>query len=150
MDCPQGRILSLHYDTEPASAVVEVTAALRCARCAAGRGCGAGIQDGQSKPRQVRARLAPGLQVREGDEVEIALASNDILRASLIVYGLPLAGAGLGAGAAYLAGAGDLVAATAALGGLCAGVLAARGRLQRAGCLQRFSPTVTSRADGTG
>lgn len=150
MDCPQGRVLSLHHDTEPASALVEVAAPLRCARCAAGRGCGAGLGGGAARARRVRALLAPGLQLREGDEVEIELASDDILRASLIVYGLPLAGAGLGAGAVYLAGGGDLAAAAAALAGVGAGALAARVRLRRAGCLQRFSPVVTCRLGGDG
>ena len=131
-------------------AVVEVTAPLRCARCAAGKGCGAAIAAGDGSPRRVEVRLAPGLDVRAGDRVRIDLAPDDVLRASLIAYGLPLAGAVLGAAAAYLANAGDPGAALAALAGVCLGMLAARGRLRRPACSHRFTPVVTSRIAGAG
>ena len=150
MDSPQGRVLSLHYEQDPVCAVVEVTAPLRCARCAAGKGCGAAIAGRDGRPRNIEARLAPGLEVRAGDRVRVDLAPRDILRASLIVYGLPLAGAVLGAAAAYLANAGDLGAALAALAGGCAGMLAARVRLRRPDCPHRFTPMVTSRIAGAG
>jgi sigma-E factor negative regulatory protein RseC len=150
MDSPQGRVVSLHEDRDPVCAVVEVTAPLRCARCAAGKGCGAGIAARDGRPRNIEARLAPGLEVRAGDRVRVDLAPDDILRASLIVYGLPLAGAVLGAAAAYLVKAGDLGAALAALSGVFAGMLVARDRLRRSGCPQQFTPTVTSRIAGAG
>ena len=130
--------------------MVAVTAALRCARCAAGKGCGADIVSGDARPRNVEARLAPGLELREGDRVRIELAPDGILQASLIAYGLPLAGAVLGAGAAYLAGVGDLAGVLAVLTGGGAGVLAARGRLRRSPCRDRLTPIVTSRIAGAG
>lgn len=150
MDSPEGRVLSIHGDSDAVRAVVEVASPLRCARCAAGKGCGAGILDGGGGPRSIEARLAPGLELREGDRVRIELAPADVLRAAWNVYGLPLAGAVLGAGGAYLADAGDLGSALAALAGIGAGMLAARNRLQRAGCPLRFTPIVTSRIAGVG
>ena len=105
---------------------------------------------GGTQPRRIEVHLAPGLALREGDSVQLDLAPDDILHAALIAYGLPLAGAVLGAGAAWLANAGDLGAALAALAGIGAGLLAARNRLRHTACPQRFTPVVTSRAAGTG
>jgi len=101
MDNPRGRILSLTHDANPPRAVVEVTTSLRCARCVAGKGCGAGLIGGSSEPRRIDAQVASGLDLREGDEVRIELAPDDLLHASLLAYGLPLAGAVIGAGAGH-------------------------------------------------
>ena len=137
-------------DASPPHAVVEVAASLRCARCASGKGCGAGLLGGDDRPRRVDALIAGGLDVREGDEVRVELAPDSLLHAALIVYGLPLAGAVIGAGIAYLAGGDDLGAAIAALLGLAAGMAAGRRRLRRAACLRRFTPTVTARLAAAG
>ena len=145
METPRGRVLSVYDDASPRHAVVEVVSSLRCARCAAGKGCGAGVLGGDSKLRRIDALIAGGVVVREGDEVRVELAPDNLLRAALIVYGLPLAGALVGAGVAYLIGAGDLGAAVSALGGIALGVAAGRARLRRGNCLRRFTPTVTAR-----
>ena len=145
METPQGRILSVQRDAVPPSALVAVTTSVSCARCAAGKGCGAGILGGDEKPRQVDALIARGLDLHEGDRVQITLAPDNLLRASAIVYGLPLAGAVAGAAGAWWTGLGDLGAAIAALAGIGVGVLAGRRHLQRSGCLQMFTPTVTAR-----
>jgi len=145
MDNPQGRILSIHRDDTPPHAVVEVAASIRCARCAAGKGCGAGILGGDDKLRRVEALIAIDLDVGEGDQVAIELAPNNLLRASSIVYGLPLLGAVAGASGAWLSGMGDLGAAIAALAGVGVGILTGRRRLQRTGCLRTFTPVVTAR-----
>lgn len=144
MNTPQGRVLSIHSDTTPPHAVVEVVASISCARCAAGKGCGAGILGGDEQSRRVDALIAHGLDLAEGDRVRIELASNNILRASMIVYGLPLLGAVAGAAGAWFGGMGDLGAAAAALAGVGVGILAGRLRLQRTGCLRTFTPTVTA------
>lgn len=148
MENPQGRILSVHSNATPPRAVVEVVASISCARCAAGKGCGAGILGGDEKSRRVDALIARGLDLTEGDRVRIELAPNNILRASMIVYGLPLLGAVAGAAGAWLAGMGDLGAAVAAIAGVGVGILAGRLRLQRTGCLRTFTPTVTARLAG--
>ncbi len=150
MDNPQGRVLAVHSDDRPAHAVVEVAESFRCARCASGRGCGAGVF-ATGGPRQVEALLLPGVTVGTGDEVRLELAPDNVLRAAGIVYGLPLLGAGIGAAMAWGAGAGDAGASLLALLGLGAGFLLGRRRLSQASCLRRFTPTITARvgsADG--
>ncbi|MBT8090884.1 MAG: SoxR reducing system RseC family protein [Gammaproteobacteria bacterium] len=145
MDNPRGRVIAVR-DFEPAPyALVEVDASVSCARCAEGKGCGAGLLGRTSGSRRVDALVATGLTVREGDEVRIELAPSNLLQASMIVYGLPLAGAILGAGFAYIAGIGELNAAMAALGGILAGLIVARLRLKQDGCLRQFTPTVVER-----
>jgi sigma-E factor negative regulatory protein RseC len=150
MENPQGRILSIYPNDSPPHAVVEVAASIRCARCAAGKGCGAGLLGGDEKPRRVDALITHDLVLVEGDQVSIELAPNNLLRASLIVYGLPLLGALTGAAGAWLSGTGDLGAAIAALAGAGLGMLAGRLRLQRSTCLQAFTPVVTGHIAAAG
>ncbi len=148
METPEGRILSVRTSDSPPHAVVEVSASVNCARCAAGKGCGAGILGTDETSRRVDALIADGLDLSEGDRVLIELAPRNLLRAALIVYGLPLLGAVAGAATAWLSGTGDLGAALAALAGIGVGILAGRLRLQRTGCLRTFTPTITARLAG--
>lgn len=150
MDSPRGRILSIERDVAPPRAIVEVARSQGCARCAAGKGCGAGLTGNDSRPRRVEALVAAGLEINEGDEVSIELAPHNVLRAATIVYGLPLGGAVIGAAGAYLAGAGDLGAAFAALAGAGTGLLEGYRRLRQAKCLQRFTPVITGRVASVG
>jgi sigma-E factor negative regulatory protein RseC len=143
MDDPKGRIIAFVRDDDGVRALVDVDAREICPRCAAGRGCGAGIFGGRQRVRQVEARIAPGLDLDEGDTVSIELAPEHILRAAVIVYGLPLCGAAIAAAIAYLAGLGDAGAAALALLGLLAGLLAGRRRLDRQSCLAQFTPVVS-------
>jgi sigma-E factor negative regulatory protein RseC len=145
MENPQGRILSTHLDDTPPHVVVEVAASISCARCASGKGCGAGLLGGDDRPRRVDALIARDLELDEGDQVRIELAPNNLLRASSIVYGLPLLGALAGAAGAWLSGMGDPGAALAALAGASLGMLAGRSRLQKNQCLRAFTPVVTTR-----
>jgi len=145
MESPHGRVLSIHTENEPPHAVVEVAVSFQCARCAAGKGCGAGLLGGDGKRRRVDALLPGGMDIQEGDDVRIELAPDNVLQASLIVYGLPLMGAVAGAAIAYVAGAGDLGAALAALAGTAVGITAGHMRLRQAACLRRFTPTVAGR-----
>ena len=85
MDSPRGRILSVHADAAPPYAVVEIDGAPGCARCASGKGCGAGVLAGDERLLSVEALIANGLAVREGDRVSIQLAQKNLLRAALIV-----------------------------------------------------------------
>lgn len=145
METPRGRVLSVRGDASPPRAVVEIAASLRCARCAAGKGCGAGLLGGDAKPRKVDALISGGMDVRAGDEVTIELAPDNLLRAATIVYGLPLIGAIGGAGIAFLFESGDLWPAGLALAGIASGMTAARLRLRRTSCLRRFTPMITRR-----
>ena len=145
MESPRGRIIRINTDTSPRAAVVEVVSAVRCARCAAGKGCGAGILDGDVRPRRVEAYVRDRLELDVGDQVRIALSPNDLLQAAVTAYGAPLAGAVVFAGIAYLADSSDLAATLATLTGLVIGIGVGRWRLRRNACLERFTPVVTER-----
>ena len=122
-----------------------MTSAQRCARCASGRGCGADIGGDDGSPRRVRALIPDGYELEVGDDVRIELAPEHVLAAALIAYGMPLAGAVVGAGAGYLAGLGDAGAATSALAGLTAGAVLGRARLRRDRSLRCLTPTIVAR-----
>lgn len=141
MQNPQGRIVSVHAGY----AVVEVDAELVCERCASGKGCGAGLLGGGAGAQRISVSVPADLDVVDGDLVSIVLQPKDILRAAVIVYGYPLAGAVIGAIAAAIAGFGDVAAAVAALSGITVGFLSASRRLRNARCLREFTPAVVER-----
>ena len=143
MTHPQGTIVEIIRDGRGARAIVDVRSEAVCARCAAGRGCGAGVFGASRGTRRLDLAVDDRPALAVGDTVGIELAPGNVLAAALVVYGLPLAGATAGAGLAYGLGLGDAGAALTALGGLCAGALAGRRRLRSAGCLARFTPTLT-------
>lgn len=146
MDAARGRILSLHAGP-PAPHARVLVAAAGCPRCASGKGCGAGVFAGNGE-RSVDALIAPGLQLLEGDSVCLELAPRSLLRASLLAFGLPLAGGVTGAVLGYLAGGGDTVTAVAAILGLAGGVGVGRLYLRRSACLREFTPVITARLAG--
>lgn len=145
MDNPTGRIVSLVDSDNGARAVVVVEVAAACPRCAAGKGCGAGLLTGDGGERQVEASIRAGLSLATGDIVEISLAPDNLLHAAIIVYGLPMLGAAIGAVIAFGLSLGDAAAAIAALLGLGCGLLISRWRLQQESCLSRFVPTIERR-----
>ena len=145
MNNPRGTVLSLVDGSDGARAVVRVEAAVTCPRCAAGKGCGAGVFGSGAGTRQVEASIRPGVEIAVNDEVEITLAPNSLLRAALTVYGLPMLGAAVGAAAAYVMSLGDAAAALAAIAGLACGLSLGRWRLGKAACLRQFLPTVEGR-----
>ena len=85
------------------------------------------------------------MHLAEGDNVEIALTPNNLLRAALTVYGLPMLGAVAGAGLAYVMSLGDAAAAIAAILGLIGGLLVGRWRLRNTACLESFVPSIVKR-----
>ena len=109
-----------------------MTSAQRCARCASGKGCGAGIGEMDGRPRRVNAVIPARYEIEVGDNVRIALAPDRVLAAALIVYGMPLAGGVVGAVAGYLAG-------------LAVGAILGRARLRRDRSLRRLTPTIVAR-----
>jgi sigma-E factor negative regulatory protein RseC len=144
MENPRGTVLSVVENGPASYAIVEVSAGFRCERCESGKGCGAGLFGSRQGQRQTEALIAPGMHVSAGDRVSIELAPRNLLRASLLVYGLPLAGAVGGAALAYLSGFGDAGGAIAALAGAGAGLLAGRYRLRQAGCLKDLTPSIAA------
>ena len=145
MDTPEGKVVEIVRSAAGERAIVDVDAAAACPRCAAGRGCGAGILQGSGKTRRVEVLIDHGLTLREGDSVRLQLEGSSVLKASAIVYGIPLAGAAIGAAFAYLLGLGDGGASVLAIAGLAAGFLVGRRRLQRRECLAAFTPTAVGR-----
>ena len=139
--------MSLVDSSNGARAVVAVDLASACPRCAAGKGCGAGLFASGGSDRQVEATIRPGLDIAADDLVEIALAPDNLLQAAIIVYGLPMLGAVVAAAIAYALSLGDAAAAVAALLGLGSGLALSRWRLRQTACLQRFVPSIERRLD---
>jgi sigma-E factor negative regulatory protein RseC len=145
MDTPQGRIIELHEDADPPFAVVEVVSSLRCARCAAGKGCGAGLLGGEARVRRVDATIRDDLEVGAGDRVQIALDPADLLQGAFAAYGVPLLAFVVAAASAWLAGWSEPATVAAALVGMTIGIAAARTYLGRRRCLRGFTPVVVAR-----
>ena len=141
METPTGTVVSLTERAGDLCAVIEVDAAAACPRCAAGKGCGAGILGASRAARRVEAVIDSGMHLGEGDRVQLTLAPASVLRAAIVVYGFPLLGALAAAALAYGLSLGDLGAALAALAGIGAGMLVGRRRLRRTQCLREFLPT---------
>lgn len=142
MQNPTGKVVSLVDSADGIRAIVAVEIESVCPRCAAGKGCGAGIFGTGGGNRQVEASVRPGLALTVNDIVDISLTSNNLLQAAIIVYGLPMLGAVVGAAVAYALSLGDAAAAVAALLGLAAGLGISRWRLRKTSCLRRFVPLV--------
>lgn len=142
MDNPVGTIQTIDYGPDEHRLTVAVDVSTACPRCAAGKGCGAGIFSGRERTRRVDAVANQSQILAVGDTVQLQLTETSLLSAASFVYGIPLAGA-LGAAAlAYGLRLGDAAAAVAALVGLGLGVLIARWRLAEPNCLRRFVPRV--------
>jgi sigma-E factor negative regulatory protein RseC len=141
MNAPSARVIT----TGPKVATVAVDVAA-CARCAAGRGCGAGLLQ-RGRTRLLRVRVADGLRLEPGDCVRLELAPRDLLRAAWLVYGLPLLSLVLFVAAATTMAelAGDAGVTAIGAAGLAAGLIASRRILRKDGCLQDLTPTVYER-----
>ncbi|GMR17339.1 MAG: hypothetical protein BMS9Abin32_422 [Gammaproteobacteria bacterium] len=128
MNSPTATVLAV----EPAGLTLQVESAATCSRCAAGRGCGAGLLAAAAKTQQIRVPVADGMSLRPGDNVVLTLRPGALLRAAFIGYGMPLLGALLALlpGPWLVHGPGDAGAALLAAAGLGAGVLAGRGLLR--------------------
>jgi len=140
-----GKIVSIGQGK--AMVAVERTAA--CPRCAAGKGCGAGLLSGSTRPAILEVTLSPQQNLGEGDEVRLTLEPSHLLHASLLVYGLPLAGIVLMLVAGWLISRplSDPEAIAYAIAGLTAGLLAGRWQLNRRDCLKQFVPKIEGVVD---
>ncbi len=145
MQNPSGQIISVSTDPADQTVIVEVSSDLNCKRCAAGKGCGAGLLGSRPSERRVEAVVADHLEVRNGDRVSIVLEPANVLRAAIIIYAYPLIAAMLAAVSAHAIGLSDIAAAIATLIGLGAGIYLAKLRLRSAGCLREFTPMVVAR-----
>ena len=143
MDTPAGKVIAVHRHGRDTRVTVDIDAAALCARCAAGKGCGAGLFGGTRRARRIEALLEPGDDVVNGDIVNLTLAPKSLLQASVVVYGWPLTGALGGALLALGAQLGDAAAAALALLGLGTGAVFVQRRLARPDCLQHYTPTAS-------
>lgn len=140
---PSGRVIAIYPDRDVPQARIAVTSSIRCARCEAGKGCGAGLLGSRSENGEIDAYVAPGLFLSSGDRVTLSLQPSRLLRAAWIAYGYPLVAGLAGALFSLLVGGGDSVAAGSALVGLVLGFLLARLRLRNGDCLSQLIPTVS-------
>ncbi|MEX2496973.1 MAG: SoxR reducing system RseC family protein [Woeseia sp.] len=145
MNIPEGKVVAVG----PNSATVSVEAAVACKRCAAGRGCGAGLLQ-KSRTRLIEVKMVPGVLLEVGDTVRLELPPADLLRAAWLAYGLPLVAMVMAvtAGAAFTAAAGDLPLVAFAALGLTGGVVLGRRVLRKSGCLGQMIPTAAERLKG--
>ena len=141
--------------TEPATVVtvspeaiwVRCEAQQACARCAEGRGCGGGILGRLLGDRLRLVRAAPaGEDLKAGDAVVIGLAESALVRASLVMYFVPLVAMLAAAVALRQLGVnGDPGAIAGGGAGLLAGLLYARRFGRRHGSDLRYQPFVVGR-----
>jgi len=122
-----------------------------CARCASGKGCGGAFPGPRSKLARISVLLPQTLNLSAGDRVELGLKPVHVLKAALLVYGLPLAGMVTTILMARLLRdpLSDASAIVAAAAGLLAGFFFGRRRLGREGCLQQFMPRILGRVSGS-
>lgn len=147
MDEPIATIVSISNGL--AIALVERNAV--CARCAAGKGCGAGLLQDKRMPARVEVAAPGSMQLRVGDQVTLSLDPQDLLSAALLAYGLPLAGvvSALSIGGLLANGPlGDATALGLAIAGLLAGLAMGRYRISRNRCLDRLVLKISARLPG--
>jgi sigma-E factor negative regulatory protein RseC len=142
MNVPEGKVVLVGRGF----ATVSVNATAACARCAAGRGCGAGLLQKRRK-RLIRVNVAPGLALKVGDPVRLELAPRHLMRAAWLAYGLPLATMliAVGAASALVDSGNELVAVLFGAGGLFTGTWTGRRILAKDDCLSRIMPTACER-----
>ena len=143
MESPVGRIVSI----ADGQATVSVDTAEVCARCAAGKGCGAGLLTGSNRTRIIEVQLSPGMEIEPGDEVKLSLAPSHLLRAAVFAYGLPLIGIVVALGVASILNQAldDHFAIALAISGLVMGGLLGRHFLNKESCLKNLVPTISER-----
>jgi len=127
-----GVVCELRRTASGALVQVRVEAARNCPRCAAGRGCGAGLFTRRSRIALLDVSCGADSGLAIGQPVTLSVAGHPLFRIALTAYGLPLAGIVLASGAAWLAGVGESFAILAAAGGLGASAGLARCRLKSA------------------
>ena len=142
MEQARGRITAVHEDR----VTVEVNTASFCSRCSTGKGCGAGLLGADRGPRQVDVPLPDDARFGEGDEVMLELAPQNLLRAALLVYGVPLLVVAVISVVAVLLGWSDLESVAVMLGAAVIGIAIGRRRLRRTNCLKQFTPVIRGQA----
>jgi sigma-E factor negative regulatory protein RseC len=145
MESANGRISALCGT----SATVVVSSPLACRRCAAGKGCGAGIFQDAAQSRQICVEIPPDMVVQVGDNIEIAIASRHLLRAAMLAYALPLMTMLISLGALWALSdtPGDGQGIVIAVSGLAAGFAVSRWLLKQESVCEQFVPVIREEAD---
>ena len=143
MDSPAATVTSLSNGM----ATVTVSRLVACARCAAGKGCGAGLLGGNPAPAEIQVQVPESMTLRVGDQVTLELSPDSLLKASFLVYGLPLLGVVVILIIGWLVAGplNDVTAIALAIVGLLAGLTTGRARLGQNRCLEQFMPSISSR-----
>lgn len=138
-----GRVLSRHGDSLELELLASSNA---CASCAQGCGLlslGAGLR---GPALACRLRVNASQEFSVGSPVAVELPARELLRATMLAYGLPLLGLALGGLLASLVwpAAGDAMVLSGAGLGLCVGVAVSRQRA-RAAVLQPAAVALSPR-----
>jgi len=138
MEKAVGQILSLADST----ATVSVDIGTACARCRAGKGCGAALLQDPDRRVNIDVELPADAGFRVGDRISLTISPIYLLRAAILAYGVPLAGilAALATASVFGGISGDGQAVLYALGGLAAGLLASRRLLRNERVCRQFVP----------
>lgn len=145
MDNPVGTIQAIQDTQTGLRLTVEVDAGVACPRCAAGKGCGAGLFTGEGKKRVVAAEAVEPVSLAVGDSVELQMPARNLRTAALIVYGLPLLGALTGATLAFGLQLSELAGVAVVVASATVGAAIGRWHLGQTDCLQQFVPQVQKR-----
>lgn len=137
-------------DVRDGIATVHVRTAIGCPRCAAGKGCGAGLLMQDERDTELLVTVPEGVTLQRGDTVTLSIAPKYLLRAAFFGYGLPLLGLVLAVGTGWLTGLAesDVAAATWGLAGLAAGMLGGRRVAASSGACEQFTPRLGDPASG--
>ena len=124
-----GRIVELEGDF----AWVESERQSTCGSCSARAGCGTGAIARLLGRKRMRLRVVNRIDAAVGDHVVIGIAESGVVRGSLAVYAVPLAGLFAGALAGQLAGGylGGIASDWPSIAGAVAGLLLALLWLRR-------------------
>jgi len=119
-----------------------------CGSCAVQKGCGTSAIAKLYGQRRMRLRVLNRIHAHIGDNVVVGISESGLVRGSLVVYAVPLAGlfagalAGHFAGNQFLAGGSDLLAAGGALLGFSGALLWLRRFSQTVGHDDAYQPVV--------
>ncbi len=114
-----------------------------CPRCAAGAGCGAGLNAWLLSDRLdlVDCTYDDGIP-EPGETVTVEIEEASLLAAAALAYGIPLLGLVAGAVSARWVGGGELTEVLAAVTGLILGGVVARLLAARTAVARRLTPRV--------
>jgi len=130
---------------------VETLRTSTCGACAAGQGCGASVLASVLGQRNAPVRVINGIGALVGDRVVIGIAESSLVRGSLAVYAVPLAGLFIGALTGHYLGDGwaprhaDLSDLLGAAAGFAAGLGWLKHFSRATGRDDRYQPVILRR-----